>query len=218
MKKFLGIFLSLFAVVAIGAAPTAFTPTYVTPTGTQTLTNKTLVAPVLGAATATTVNKVTITAPATAATLTIIDGTTVTGPAATGTLATLAGTEALTGKTNIGTTTISTPTNLLVSSTAPTISSGFGTSPSVTAHNGTAAFRINVGTGGSATSGVIGLPAAATGWNCFAHALSTINGSTFVQRQTASSTTSATIGNYTDTGASGAWPSAEVLAVSCFAY
>lgn len=65
----------------------------------QTLTNKTLTAPVLGAATVTTVNKVTITAPATAATLTLIEGTTVTGPAATGTLATLAGAEALTNKT-----------------------------------------------------------------------------------------------------------------------
>jgi hypothetical protein len=39
----------------------------------QTLTNKTFVAPVLGAATATSVNKVAITAPATSATLTIAD-------------------------------------------------------------------------------------------------------------------------------------------------
>ena len=61
-------------------------------------TTLTLVAPVLGAATATSINKVVLTAPATAATLTLIDSTVVTGPAATGTLATLAGTESLTNK------------------------------------------------------------------------------------------------------------------------
>lgn len=76
----------------------------VTTTGTQTLTNKTLTAPVLttpdlGVASATSVNKVALTAPATSATLALVDGTTVTGPAATGTIATLAGTETLTNKT-----------------------------------------------------------------------------------------------------------------------
>ena len=45
---------------------------------TATLTNKTLVAPVLGAATATSVNKVSLTAPATGSTLTIADGKTLT--------------------------------------------------------------------------------------------------------------------------------------------
>lgn len=50
----------------------------VTVGGTQTLTNKTLTAPVLGAATATTINKVTITAPASGSTLTIADGKTLT--------------------------------------------------------------------------------------------------------------------------------------------
>lgn len=58
----------------------------VTLTGSQTLTNKTLTAPVLGAATATTINKVTITAPATGSTLTVPDGVTLTGPASSGTV------------------------------------------------------------------------------------------------------------------------------------
>ena len=56
---------------------------------------------------------------------------------------------------------------LALSSTAPTISSGFGTDPSITEDNGPIAFRIDVGTGAAASAGVIGLPTASTGWNCF---------------------------------------------------
>lgn len=53
--------------------------TVLTTTSTQTgITNKTFVAPVLGAATATSINKVAITAPATSAILTIADGKTLT--------------------------------------------------------------------------------------------------------------------------------------------
>jgi hypothetical protein len=54
----------------------SITKRLVTDSETQTLTNKTFVAPVLGDATATTVNKLTITAPITSATLTIADGKT----------------------------------------------------------------------------------------------------------------------------------------------
>jgi hypothetical protein len=39
--------------------------------------------------------------------------------------------------------------------TTPTISSGFGTSPAVTASGSNSLFQVNVGTGGAATSGVI---------------------------------------------------------------
>jgi len=111
-----------------------------------------------------------------------------------------------------------TTTNLLVSSTAPTISSGFGTSPSVTANNGTAAFRINVGTGGTATSGVIGLPAATTGWNCFADDVTTTSTAVFRTKQTASTTTSVTLTQYSDVAVATAWVASDILAVSCFAY
>lgn len=111
-----------------------------------------------------------------------------------------------------------TGTNLLYSTTAPTISSGFGTSPSVTFNNGTASFRINVGTGGTAISGVIGLPAATNGWNCFARDLSTTNSAVFMTYQTASTTTTATIGNFNSTGATAAWSASDILSVSCFAF
>ena len=38
--------------------------------------------------------------------------------------------------------------------------------PASCSKNGAAVFEVNVGTGGSATSGVIGLPTAANGWSC----------------------------------------------------
>lgn len=97
---------------------------------------------------------------------------------------------------------------LLVSPTAPTISSGFGTSPSIVNNNGTAAFTINVGTGGVATSGVIGLPTASNGWNCFA----TDRTSNIVTRETATTTTTVTL------TAASAWGASDILQVSCFAY
>ena len=58
--------------------------------------------------------------------------------------------------------------NLIISSTAPTIASGFGTSPSIVANN-TAAFQVIVGSGGTASSGVITMPAAPNGWACSAN-------------------------------------------------
>lgn len=138
------------------------------------------------------------------------------------------------GKTRIGATTA--PTNsldvtgdinattgyrvngtLAVSATAPTISSGFGTTPSVTANNGTAAFRINVGTGGTATNGVVGLPTAANGWNCFASDITTpATGHTI--KQTATSTTSVTLTNYNNAGTATAWTASDIIIVNCMAY
>jgi len=108
-------------------------------------------------------------------------------------------------------------TNLLISATAPTISSGFGTSPSIATNNGTAAFTVNVGTGGTATSGVIGLPTATNGWNCFCTDITTNSSTVFACKQTASSTSSATIGNFNTSAAAAAWVASDILSVSCFA-
>jgi hypothetical protein len=107
----------------------------------------------------------------------------------------------------------------LISVTAPTISSGFGTSPSIAFNNGTAAFRINVGTGGAATNGVIGLPTATTGWNCYTIDTTAATNHTGLQTvQTASTTTSATIESQNSAGTATAWAASSVVAVSCFAF
>jgi len=108
-------------------------------------------------------------------------------------------------------------TSPLIFVAAPTISSGFGTSPSVASNNGTAAFTINVGTGGTANTGVIGLPTATNGWNCYATDITTNNATAFITKQTATTTTTATISNFTTAGVLGAWAASDILQVSCFA-
>lgn len=109
---------------------------------------------------------------------------------------------------------------LLASSTAPTISSGFGSTPSIVSSNGSAAFTVNVGTGGSATGGVLTMPAAATGWACSVNDITAAAGHVaYNTRQTASSTTSVTVENQTtSSGAAVAWAASDVLRFTCSPY
>lgn len=110
-----------------------------------------------------------------------------------------------------------TTTNVLLTSAAPTVSSGFGTSPSIVGNNGTATFTVNVGTGGVATSGVIGLPAATNGWVVHCDDLTTSSSTVFITKQTASSTTTATIGNFNTAAAAAAWVASDILHCTAFA-
>jgi hypothetical protein len=103
---------------------------------------------------------------------------------------------------------------------APTVSSGFGSSPAIT---GTmTSFRINVGTGGSATGGVLATGATApNGWNCFVDNITALAANRANQRtaMTASSTTTVTIQNQTiSTGAALAWTASDVIAMNCIAF
>lgn len=100
---------------------------------------------------------------------------------------------------------------------APTIASGFGSGASVTAGVGTGAFRVNVGTGGTAQSGVVGLGSAPAGWNCYASDITTP--ASFNTKMISSTATSATFQNYSmTTGLAIAWTASDVLAISCFGY
>lgn len=107
----------------------------------------------------------------------------------------------------------------LVSSTSPTVASGFGTSPAIIA-NGTAAFILNVGSGGTATQGVLTMPAAVTGWLCHVNNMTAANAHVaYNTRQIGASSTSVTLENQTtSTGAAIAWGANDILRVSCFAY
>lgn len=105
-----------------------------------------------------------------------------------------------------------------LSTTAPTISSGFGTSPSIVASSGTAAFTLNVGTGGAASTGIVGLPAATTGWACSVNNLTTNDATHLLTKQTATTTTTVTVGNYTTAGVAGAWAASDILQFQCTGY
>jgi hypothetical protein len=98
----------------------------------------------------------------------------------------------------------------------PTLS-GFGTSPGLQAGSVPSSMLVTVGTGGTASTGSVNLPAATHGWICFASDQSTP--STNATKQTSSSSTAAGFTNYnTTTGAATAWTAGDQLDISCFAH
>lgn len=109
---------------------------------------------------------------------------------------------------------------MVMTSGTPTIGSGFGTSPSVVAGKAYA-FTVNVGTGGTATSGVITMPTASTGWICDVENQTATAANVGDARtvQIANTTTSVTVENQTiSTGAALAWTASDVLLLACTAF
>lgn len=103
----------------------------------------------------------------------------------------------------------------IISSTLPTIASGFGTGPVITAAN-TMGFKIVIGTGG-ATGGVIGLPTAVNGWILYASDVT--NGSNVFIQQTASTANSATLAAFGNTtGTTATMSAGDVLLVIAISY
>ena len=100
----------------------------------------------------------------------------------------------------------------------PTIISGFGTDASIIARNGFRSIQIKIGTDGTASFGVVGLPLAVTGWNCMASDLTTHSSTIAQTAQTASTTTSATLADYTTAGSTGPWAAGDLLNVACQPY
>lgn len=135
--------------------------------------------------------------------------------------ATFAAPGAIGGTTpNTGRFTTLTETAIWITNAVPTISSGFGTTPSVTTNNGSIAFKINVGTGGTASSGVIALNATAThDWLCSCTDTTTKSTSVSQCQQTPGtlSSTTASITNYSDVSVATAWVASDVVAVTCVA-
>jgi len=105
--------------------------------------------------------------------------------------------------------------NLIATTTLPTISSGFGTSPTISAVN-TFVFKIVVGTGGAA-NGTITLPTATNGWLAFAADVT--SGSTLFLQLTGSTTTSVTFTSFSvTTGAASPMSAGDVILVNALAY
>lgn len=106
----------------------------------------------------------------------------------------------------------------LIDQTAPSISSGFGTSASIASSNGTATFRVNTGTTG-ASSGVIGMPTAANGWNAHVQILNPSSGLlSDTMAVTATSTTSISLENFSALGLAANWPAGTIIMVQALAY
>lgn len=110
-------------------------------------------------------------------------------------------------------------TNIALSSTAPTIGSGFGTGAAFATGSTATSFHLNVGTT-PGMNGVITLPAAANDWNCAVHNITTAaahtNADTFV---TASTSTSVTIEQQTTgTRAATSWSNNDIIEGMCAAH
>lgn len=102
--------------------------------------------------------------------------------------------------------------------TAPTVASGFCTSPSISSSNGTAAFTILIGSACAATTGVLTMPAVATtGWAC--HFSNVTNPDSSTPSQTASTTSTVSVKNYVrTTGVAGNWTAADTIVAACTGY
>lgn len=104
---------------------------------------------------------------------------------------------------------------------APTIASGFGTGANIVNILPTPlGFLVDVGFGGVATQGVIGLPTSLAGWVCCVNNLTAAGAHRASNtRQIASSVSSVTLENQTtSTGAAIAWTASDVLILSCFPF
>lgn len=105
---------------------------------------------------------------------------------------------------------------LAVSATAPTVASGFCTSPVLSTPNGTAAFVLTVGTSCSASTGTLTMPEAANGWACY---LVNTTDPGDIPVQTGGTTTTVTVENYSRTsGMAANFTDSDVLRVLCTGY
>ena len=110
-------------------------------------------------------------------------------------------------------------TSYIIAFNQPSISSGFGSGASTGGNVGTKGFTVNVGTGGSASSGVLGFnPVATTGWHCHCDDVTTQSATVFVTKQTASATNSCTIGNFNTAGTAAAWVASDTLVCEADGY
>lgn len=116
-------------------------------------------------------------------------------------------------------TSIKNGTTLLISATAPTIASGFGVGATIAGTANT--FRVTMPAGSSSNGGVVNLPTATNGWNCFVEDLTANAANRADQRtvQISSTVNSATFQHQTvSTGAALAMADGDVLSFVCLAY
>ncbi len=102
--------------------------------------------------------------------------------------------------------------------TAPTVTSGLGTSPTVSAQS-TLAFQITAGTGSPSSTVVLGMPSTNinTGWACTGRDIT--NNAIYFDTSGAASTSSVTLTSYSrTTGTAAAVAASDVLTFNCAAF
>ena len=104
---------------------------------------------------------------------------------------------------------------MVFSSTAPTLGTGWGTSPTITNINGTAAFLINVGTGGTSTGGNITFPVTPNKWNCAITSYGTATTGTTTIEQAATTTIVALQNVSVTTNTTSPWAAGQQLMLIC---
>lgn len=104
---------------------------------------------------------------------------------------------------------------LAASPTQPTIGSGWGFVPSVVSANGTNLIRVDVGLGGTASSGAVNMPAgiALDGWACSALDITQTTSSIFVTKETDTGPTSVTVTNFNTSGSATAWGAGDIVLI-----
>lgn len=105
----------------------------------------------------------------------------------------------------------------LLFNTAPTIASGFGTAPVMDQSNGSASFDVHIGTGGTAASGTLNMPAAVHSWMCSCVDISTQSATVFQCKEIGSTTNTVTLANYNTSGAQAAWGAGDYVLANCLA-
>lgn len=107
--------------------------------------------------------------------------------------------------------------HVVLSASVPTIGT-CGTTPSIASNNGTATFVVNVGTGGTASTCTVTMPAATAGWSCMVAPTGAPQAAA-ITYAASTSTTQITLTNYTaSTGVALAWASGQTLNVNCIGY
>jgi hypothetical protein len=109
--------------------------------------------------------------------------------------------------------------HLIISTTAPTISTHFNTSGDSIAANSTMAFTVTAGTGTGTSTGVLTMPAASTAWICSVNNMTAVASNRADNtRQSASTTTSVTVINETlSSGAAVNFTNGDVINFQCSA-
>lgn len=98
--------------------------------------------------------------------------------------------------------------NISIINQAPGLGAGWGGTPSITSNNGTFTFKVNVGSGGVATTGTVTFATTTAGWNCVVQD----DTNNIVTRVTSNTSASVSV------TAASAWSANDILSFICVGF